>query len=213
MNKQSRTPGAWSVGRLKRNGAVRWQGRVVIATGERKSVGVFDTPEDAQRAVAAFIQELELVQGKRPGGVTLKDWGKAWLSRRDVIDEVRGIVHERRRWARHVAKSSLAQMPMAQIDPADVVAFVDQLVVTKLSPLANRGNGRISRRTAKKVLSLIRLAFRDAVAAGLVRSNPAVDVKIRQVAEVDDAEPWTYLLPEEQHALFSCEEIPEVHRL
>ncbi len=66
---------------------------------------------------------------------------------------------------------------MAQIDPSDVVAFVDQLVVTKLSPQANRGKGRISRQTAKKVLSLIKLAFRDAVSnKGTTKSG-----KIRRV--------------------------------
>jgi len=208
-----RTPGTWSVTRHRRDGQLRWQGKVVVASGERKSVGVFATREEGERAVAAFMLELQLVEGKQPASVALKDWGTTWLRRREVVDQVRGIVHERRCWKRHVAKSSLGLKPLVQIEPSDVAAFVDQLVVKNLSPLANRGQGRISRKTAGKVLSLIKLALRAAVSAGFIKSNPAADIKIRKVAEVDDAEPWTYLLPEEPHALFTCEAIPLTHRL
>ncbi|WP_272460041.1 hypothetical protein [Polyangium jinanense] len=83
-------------------------------------------------------------------------------------------------------------MPLVNIQARDVIAFVERLTVTSLSPMACRGRGRISRETATKVLSLVKLALRDAVAQAMSPQNPAVDVRIRKQAKPRSPGPTSY---------------------
>jgi site-specific recombinase XerD len=58
---------------------------------------------------------------------------------------------------------------------------------------------------------LVRAFFDYAIGDGIIETNPAMDIKVRQ--EGDTADGWTFLTPQEQQAIATCGEIPEADRL
>jgi integrase len=72
---------------------------------------------------------------------------------------------------------------------------------------------RLSRITVQNTLNLLRCALQDAVERDLLDANPAATVCLPRTKKGVTHEPWTYLHPEEQDALLTCEAIPEADRL
>src|SRR4030095_4495307 len=68
-----------------------------------------------------------------------------------------------------------------------------------------------SRITLNICLILLRICFEQAIADGVIEANPANGVKLRR--EGDKTDKWTFLKPDEQHALATCKDIPEPDRL
>lgn len=186
-----RTPGTGSI--TPRRG--RFLARVIDASGARRSVGTYDTHEEATQALADAGAALAADADQAARGLTLAAWGETWLSRR-LKAGLRAIRADRSRWACHVAPSALAAMPLDQIKRRDVRAWLDDVTATETrSPGAAREQKRVSNATAQHCLNLVRRALADAVDDELVASNPAADVSLSARPEMADK--WTYLQPDE----------------
>jgi integrase len=205
QRKKRRQPGTGSVTRLKTGG--HWV-RVPVG-GEQKPLGVYPTAEMADEVRVAAMHEM--ATAKITAGVTVRQWGVAWLAERE-LDGVRGIRTERSRWTNHIDKAPFADDPIGTVLPVVVHEWVQRLQQKKgQTPHQKGARKALSRKTVRDIVSLLKLAYRDAVARGLASSNPVESIKIRRLPTAH--EPWTYALPEEQRRLLTDEEIPEEDRL
>jgi integrase len=178
----------------------KWRAEVML-DGERRNLGVHDTEAEALRAVKAAVQLHSAKAAELPSSLTLRDWGDAWLARRQQ-DGVRGIRRERSRWKRHILNAPFADRPLKRIDTADVVSWVRGLMQTEAadavtSPLTGKTElrekgSKLSRQTVQHCYSLLRLAFADALQEGRVRSNPCDGVKVPKVRSAKK-DAWTFL--------------------
>lgn len=160
-----------------------------------------------------------------PAALTLASWGLLWLDRREA-DGVRGIRQERSTWARHVADSALAAMPLDAISAPNVVDWLDTVRRSRRAHATRYAHGveveetsePVSPQTAKHALRLVRGALNDAVLRGILSASPAAAVKMprtRRPLASDDGDSdgaWTFLseqeiarvtaLPEKRRPLF-----------
>lgn len=164
--------------------------------GRRRSLGVHPTRTEAEAILAASV--LELREGLQRDGVTLEQWGKVVLDRRE-LQGLRGIAQERSRWASHVVGSELASLPVRSITRADVQRWLDVVLVSRARGV--RASARpISRQTASNALTILRAVLEDAVARGIATTNAAREVVLPR-SRGRTKETWTFLTPEEQTAL------------
>jgi integrase len=207
-DEERRSAGAGSVDQLPSG---RWRVRVTLSDETRRSLGVYDTQEEAQGVLNAALRKLAAGQAAPVGGITLRAWGERWLTEREISGEVRAIRTDWGRWRTHVETAPFADWPLVSITPRDVYDWA-QTLKKKLSATPHRVQKHLSRKTVKEIVSLLRLALDAAVApAGILRENPAKGIRVKR--ERRTHEPWTYLLPEEQRALLTCEKIPEADRM
>lgn len=205
---ERRSAGAGSVDQLPSG---RWRVRVTLADETRRSLGVYDTQEEAQCVLDAALRQLAAGNAAPVGGVTLRAWGQRWLTEREISGEVRAIRTDWGRWRTHVETAPFVDWPLVSITPRDVSDWT-QTLKKKLSATPHRVQKHLSRKTVKEIVSLLRMALDAAVApAGILRENPAKGIRVKR--ERRTHEPWTYLLPEEQRALLECAAIPESDRL
>lgn len=161
-----------------------------------------------------------------PHALTLASWGDTWLARRE-LDGIAGIRQERSVWARHVAASALALLPLDAISAPHVVDWLDGVRRTRKTRTIRRRTGvelveldePISAQTAQHALRLLSGAFDDAVTRGIIHANPAAPVSLprqrttsRSQTDPDEDETWTFLdadeiarldaLPDRRRALF-----------
>ncbi|MBK7584447.1 MAG: site-specific integrase [Myxococcales bacterium] len=100
-------------------------------------------------------------------------------------------------------------MPVKAIAPRDVRQWVEELA--KKTTVDRRRHRKVSRSTRRHCVNLLRACFGHAIADGIIETNPARDIKVRQ--EGDTADGWTFLTPQEQRAIATCKHIPEPDRL
>jgi len=180
--------------------------RITTAAG-RRSLGVVNTQEEAEALLGGV--RAELLSEEHVEGLTLGAWGARWLDRREGEGTL-SIETDRNRWDVHVAKSALADLPIASITRADVLEWLDVMCAKQAKD--RRGRRKLSKNTIQNALNLLRGAFEAAVQRCILTANPAAGVRVpKRVAPT--VEPWTYLTLEEQEALWRCEDIPRVHRL
>jgi integrase len=189
-------------------------------TRKRHTLGVYPTFEMAQGALEVYHGKLGKREGDSAGKVTLRTIGERFLTSRE-LGGVRGVSIEMDRWNAHVLTSHVADWALTEIESRNVREFRDRLRVKKATKPAPGGtrdnpkrvesNRKLSRSAVKNTLNLLRQAFEWAVEQDLIPANPAYGVKLQKELRTD--EPWTYLTPEEQHAIFTCEAIPLPERL
>ena len=189
---------------ILRDGRLRT--RLTTRSG-RRSLGIVGTREEGDAILAAA--RTELLEASYAPALTLRAWGTRFPDRLEQ-EGIRGIATERSRWAVHIDRSPLADMPLASIARREVIDWLDNLCAKRAAD--KRGHRRLSKQTVQNTLNLLRTAFKAARARGMIASNPAeeVDVPIRIAAT---EEPWTYLLLHEQHAIMKCAAIPLHDRL
>lgn len=184
----------------------------VTHAGERVSLGVYDSPEDAKYAVDAFRARL---RGAPAKVVTLRIYGERWLDRRETNGFHRNVDKDRARWRRYIATADFAGKAIRDITRRDVVSWAHMLLHTAATKPA-KGQERapkgesIRRQTVTNALSLLRTALRDACDDGLISANPAADVKTPRRAEAPSE--WTYLDAEEIATVTNSARIPEGKR-
>jgi hypothetical protein len=174
---------------------------------KRKSLGLVSSIEEADVMLEAA--RAEIFSGDDAPRLTLRAWGLRFLDRREM-EGYRSVDDDRNRWRQHVDGDPIADVPMAAIVRRDVLEWLDRLCA-KWS-VDRRHRRKLGKTTIQNILNLLRAAFEMAVERQVLGSNPASGVKVpRRVAATH--EPWTYLLLEEQDAIWACKAIPEHHCL
>jgi integrase len=171
----------------------------------RKLAGQYKTREEAEDVEASMLTAAPLT------GPTLAAWGKTWLDKREVADEIADL---RSRWRVHIEPARFAQRSLAEITPNDIERWLDGMRTKKAT-----GKDRpLSGLTIKKTTQLLSQAI-DAAIPKHLTINPVRLVKKDILKNAykrrahEDHDPWTYLVPTEQEKLLGCEAIPEAHRL
>jgi integrase len=187
----------------------KWRVRI-WQDGARLDVGVEDT-EEAARAL-----ETLSYKSRSRKGTTVAKWVEDWLDARE-LDGVRGIRTERGRWRTHIRGSALGRRPLAELTPADVEAWIDELRA-KTTATPHRAARPLSPKTIREIWGLLRQALEDARGKHL-GTNPAADARRklkdtvrRRQALSSTEEPWTFLEIEEQRKILTSKRIPETAR-
>jgi len=182
------------------DGTIAWRARG--PRPERKSLGIYATPEEAERVLLGVVEILHAA-GR---GLTLAVWGVRWLDARERGGLHRATKKDRNRWRVHVATADFASWPLKRITARDVRVWVRALM-KKEAQHGGEGLGRpISRRTVVGAYNLLRRALADAVEDGKLGTNPAKEVAVPKVAT--DKDGWTYLTVAEIAALLAAPRPP-----
>lgn len=172
--------------------------RLVTDVG-RRSLGVYETLEEASAVLEAAISEL--ADTHHGEGVTLAMWGERVLNQREA-EGFRGVPEERNRWKAYVHGTALARVPIRSLDRRDVLGWLDGMRARKATLSARKGQPRrvtgrrLSRATLLAALNIVRTVLEDATQRNVVRENVARGIRLP--AEGRTREPWTYLSPPEQ---------------
>lgn len=162
--------------------------------GVRKTVGFFDTEEEAEQVRAATLEEL----ADFDDGVTLLDYGNAWLDRREIGKEVRDPDSDRGRWDNHIANTSLAKLAVPRWKRRHTLFW--------LREFQKKG---LARQTVINTLNVLRGIVRSAMDEELLKESPVLEIRVPREKRTEDA--WTFLKPEQQTALLGA--IPSPERL
>jgi integrase len=211
-DKVKRPPGAGSV--EAHRGKFRARVRVAGRKG-KPTLGIYDTEPQAHQALDQYYLDRAARDGESAGKVTLKTITERFLTARE-LSGLRGVSIERDRWNAHIVTSHIADYPLDEITAKDIRTFRDRLQSKQATKSAAGGKRvaarrKVSRSTVKNTLNLLRKAFEWAVEDDIIATNPAYGVKLKRDLRTD--EPWTYLTPDEQRALITCEDIPLPERL
>jgi integrase len=184
------------------HGRERYRARLILASGERKPVGVYDSKGEAEQALKAAASSVVSAELVAVTGVTLRAWGQTFLDRRETIDKLRGIRTERNRWKVLVDASPIADLPLRAVLRREAKAWLAWLLSRKIRYRHKHSrNGKpLQRQTLKNALNLIREAFAMALEDEMIAANPFIGLKLpRDPGRTH--EPWTFLTVEEQEAL------------
>jgi integrase len=176
-------------------------------SGKRESLGVYQTPEEADEVIAGVRQKL--AEHRVVAGVTLRTWGQVFLDKRE--SDVRSSSTDRSRWRTHVDTAPFADWSIDSIDPPDVEIWLQDELQRKLTQTPYHKPKPISRKTCREVIGLLSRAYDAAIRRGLAKINPCAAIKVRMLPRTE--EPWTYLHAEEQEQLLTCWLIPEHDRV
>lgn len=212
MTEQRRRRGTGSIeSYVDSKGRERHRARLVFEDGSRKPLGVYDTEAEAERVLAAVLDETVDAKMAKLTGITLRAFGPGFLDQRER-DQVRGIATERNRWKNLVDAHPISEVPMAQVARRDAKKWLEWLRGRRIKydQKHSRNGQKMGRTTMQNTLNLIRKAFDVAVDEEICAANPFAGVHLPKDKGVTH-EPWTYLTPEEQTALLAA--VPEPDRL
>lgn len=167
----------------------RWTAYV---DGRRVRSKTYKTKEQAERVLAEALRALAAGEGEQPRGMSLRLWGDLWLRRRTN----RAAHIDASRWRTHIGPSSIAELPLVQLDKRAIRAWVAELQrrraqVQQLGGEREAAGDYLSWQTVKHCFNLLRKALADAVDEGLIPANPAKGLRMEAPPRVED--PWTYL--------------------
>src|SRR5436190_14270210 len=100
--------------------------------GDRPTVGIYDTEEEAQRmldAVAAVAarQDIPLTSLS-----TVRTYGERFLDRRERRG-IRDVRSDRSRWKTHIATASFIDWPLDKVLRKDVREWLDELAAKRVA--------------------------------------------------------------------------------
>lgn len=188
--------------------------RVRVWASGRCATATCATEGEARALRRALLEELAAgrTRPEVPAVETLATWGEQWMRRRADTGAVRWTPDDRRRWQKHVIGTALAALPLVDIRPRDVRAWLEGLCAARAETGRRRGQP-LSRQSITHTLNLVRKALGDAVRDDVIATNPAEGVEVPKRSERSDRDPWTFLTAEEVRAVESCSSIPEGARL
>jgi len=162
--------------------------------GRLRALGTFDTHDEAERVLSAAAAKLASPDYVAVGGSTLREIGQRCLDRRE-LDGLRDVPTDRSRFKCHIAETWLGTMPVKTIAGRDVRQWLDELA--RKDAADRRGRRKISRETRKHCLNLVRACLEQAVDDGLIETNPATGIKLREQGKqaVEAVRRWLELLP------------------
>lgn len=155
---------------MRREGSITpWQGgwRIRLSVdGKRRSLGVHETKEKAEAVLAAALVQLAKKNGPLKRNMTLRVWGERFLDERELAGLHRSIRTDRSMWRSLILSQPWADEPVRSITTQDVAVWVRGLLKTR------------KRQTVANALNSLRVALSEAVAEGVIPSNPAYGVKV-----------------------------------
>jgi integrase len=178
----------------------------VLVDGRYRDLDTVDTVEEGESLLRGF-SAISAAGEIATNGETLREYGTKWLDQRELAGG-RNTKTDRSRWTRHILAASFADDPLTTIGRRDIKHWVSQLHTRQAAD--KRASRRISPQTIKHCLALLRSCLQAAVDDELIALNAAAKIKAPKVSRDDG---WTYLLPEEQRAVLTCEAIPEPDRM
>lgn len=183
-----------------------WARSPVMPDGKRKGLGTFPTREEAERHLDTFRFLHGHADAVVVDRLTFSRFGEEVLNVRE-LDGVRGVKKERSRFDCHLKDCPISGMALVEIKPPHI-AETNRYFQRKRAQ-DKRGDRPLGRKTRQRILSLISAIFGEAVERGLIPMNPCLGMKVKKKADVEATkEVWTFLTPEEQRAVASCEGIP-----
>ncbi len=159
--------------------------RLTLPSGERKTLGVYDTEDEADTERAAAVAVLDETFGRE--GETLLVFGDRWLTERELARVIRDPQSDWSWWNNHIKGDPIAKLPLRSIRRRHVVEWLKRVYA------------KVARQSALNALTVVRGALRAAVHKEIIRSNPADDVSLPKEKRTE--EPWSYASPAEQLAL------------
>lgn len=183
------------VGQVDRLPSGRFRARLPV-DGKRITIGTYATPEEAR----ADLERAAVVGAKAVLDPvdSLARFGERVITRwlRTKRGSRRAAANDSRTWQAHVVGSALGARPLRSVSRSDLRAWTDGLLRAGLSATTVRAYLTVVRRVLAVALDEERIT--------------AIPTRVRVAGEVESA--WTYLTPEEQDRLLSCEAIPEADR-
>lgn len=192
-------------------GAERFRARLVLPTGEKKPVGVYDSEREADLALLHAADKITEGELATELGITLRQWGPKFLDQREE-EKVRGIKTERNRWKNLVDAHPIADIPMRQVTKRDARAWLRWLDsrTIKYAHKHSKNGQKLGRTTKQNARNLVSKAFDKAFEdVDGAPANPFDGVNLPK-DKGRTHEPWTYLEPHEQTALLAA--VPEPDR-
>ncbi len=177
----------------------RFRARVPLADGERHNVGTFDSYEDAEGTLVAFVERATQENLAPVGGLTVRALVQQTLDELELA-KCAGITNARSIARCWIDKAPFADWPIRRVKRKPIERWVRSL-----------GSAGLGKSYTSQALSLLRKAFAHAVDTDRLDDNPAAKVKIPK-GEARTDEPWTFLTPGEQGALLSVQKIPDFWR-
>lgn len=142
----------------------RWIARLPRSEG-RSRLGAYSSKHEAEAVLAAALRQL----ADRADQTTVGAWGRRWIEQRLELGRHREAIHDAKRWERYVGRAPIAEVPLSELEESDVRRWLTGL---------RTADGRVmAPQTARNQLSLLRVALEEACNEGLLRSNPARDVR------------------------------------
>lgn len=166
----------------------RWRIRKKDADGKYQPLGTYDTEDEADAV-------LERPLPTKCHGMTLAEFGDGFLLRRRK--EVRDWANNERYWRLYIERSALAALPLKSIERFHIRDWLSSL-----------GSRSLAAQTQRNALNLVRVALSDACERRLLRTNPAIGVRLSKLAAAETEDKWTIYYPEQQLALLNA--VPEV---
>ena len=169
---------------------------------KRKSLGIYDTHEEAAAVLAAALRQLD---GAPLPADTLVKYGLGVLKIRKESGFYRGVDREVTRWNALIGKRPLGKLAVAEVTPEDVRTW--------LGSLRKRDGSPMGAQTLSNALGLLRMVFTEAIETRVIESNPTADVRVPKAARRIKVAKWTWLRLEEIARLETAESIPIGSRL
>lgn len=184
-------------GTVSRSGE-RWQARLPNRL-DRKSIGLFDTEEEAHRRLDNTLALHPLFQNGTVVRLTVAAHGTQWLEERTkTYADAR---QDQSRWRCHVVGSDLGNMALEDVRPIHVRRFYAELG----SKVSERTGRPLSVSLIRSIKSVLRQCFRAALEAEIIEGSPAEGVSLPKLDLTNRAgdhdNSWTYLEPAEIKAV------------
>ena len=193
----------------------------VVVRGKRRTLGVYETDDEAARMERAHESNIADRIIERPDGKTLRVFGREWLDDRELRGNKRGrrvkdLDSERSIWATHIETAEFVDWPMESLRTIDIEEHVRELasrkvvqsVRTKVGVVLRQREHTLATSTIKHALRVLRQVLDTAVANELVPRNVADGVAAPHAEGGEES--WTWLT-EDEIALVE-RNVPEPYR-
>lgn len=177
-----------------------FRARVPLADGVRHTVGTFDSWDEADAMIVAFVERAEKEKLAPVGGLTLRALVRLWLDELEVGRSYAAMPNARSIARRWIETAPFADWPIRRITKQALEQWARSLV-----------SGGLGHGYANQAATLVRGAFRFAEETGRVESNPAEKLRAPK-GKAATEEPWTFLSPAEQAALLAVPSMPTFWR-
>ncbi|MEM9521542.1 MAG: site-specific integrase [Actinomycetota bacterium] len=145
------------------SGRKRWQFRVDERGGRRGRRQVrrrgFSTQAEAKAALAAYLDEAR--PDPKAYDFTLEQWLNRWIDDREAVGRIRPTTAASYRAKVRYVRQHLPGMELPDVSPVALTAMY-----------ASMRDGGLSARSVRYLHTIVRKAYADAIAMGLVAANP-----------------------------------------